>query len=177
MSPEATATPSAEAATELTFRSPTVSDGSVMHQLVKDGGVLEPNTVYCYLLLATHFAQNCLITERDGEAIGFIASYRPPSHPEAIFVWQIGVRPDARGQGLAKRMLHELVKRPANADVRFLEATVDPGNEPSCRLFRAFAREQGVPCDVSPGFTPEHFTPAEHPPEDLHRIGPLRREP
>ncbi len=175
MSPEATA--SEEAATELIFRSPTVDDGSAMYQLVKDSKVLEPNTRYAYLLLATHFAGTSLLAEQDGEVLGCVCAYRPPSHPEAVFVWQVGVRSDARGRGLAKRMLHELVKRPACADVRFLEATVDPGNEPSCRLFRAFAREQDVPCDVSPGFTPEHFAPAEHPPEDLHRIGPLRREP
>jgi len=170
--------PAAKAsAPEVSFRSPTVDDGAAMYQLVKDSQVLEPNTRYAYLLLSTHFAGNCLLAEQNGEVVGCVASYRPPSHPEAIFVWQIGVREDARGQGLAKRMLHALVERPANADVRFLEATVDPGNEPSCRLFRAFAREQGVPCDVSPGFVPEHFGPTEHPPEDLHRIGPLRREP
>ena len=169
----------------LVFRAPTVDDGAQMHALVKDSGVLEPNTCYAYLLLATHFADTCLVAMEGDRMLGFVAAYRPPSHPEAVFVWQIGVRAEARGRGLAKRLLHELVERPACAEVTHLEATVDPANEPSCRLFRAFARERGVPCDVSPGFAPHHFTtkhfaphhkgPAEHPPEDLHRIGPLRR--
>ncbi|MAQ14936.1 MAG: diaminobutyrate acetyltransferase [Sandaracinus sp.] len=159
----------------LRFRAPTVDDGAAMHALVKTGGVLEPNTCYAYLLLATHFADTCLVATEQGEVVAFVAAYRPPTHPDTVFVWQIGVHPRLRGRGVARRLLNELVTR--GDGVRFLEATVDPANEPSRRLFAGFARHQGVPCAIGAGFEPHHFTTGAagdaHPPEHLHRIGPF----
>ena len=180
--PMPTGEPSASAEA-LVFRSPTVRDGAAMHALVEAGGVLEPNTCYAYLLLASHFADTCLVATAGDEVSAFVAAYRPPSHPEALFVWQIGVHPRLRGRGVAGELLERIVDRWAPAGVRFLEATVDPANEPSRRLFASFARERGVPCEVGPGFEPHHFHPpsgalgASHPPEQLHRIGPFRESP
>lgn len=144
-----------------------------MHALVEACGGLEPNTCYAYLLLCTHFADTCMVAERDGALVGFVAAYRPPPRPDALFVWQVGVHPDARRIGLAGRLLEQAAGDPKETGVRFLEATVGETNAASQRLFRGFARTRGVGCEVGPGFTPEHFAPHEHESEHYYRIGPL----
>ncbi len=159
---------------ELRLRRPTVSDGAAIWALVRESGVLEPNTCYAYLLLCTHFAETCLVAERGGRLLGFVLGYRPPTRPEAVFVWQVGVRADCRGEGLGKRLLGRLVELPGCADATFLEATVAPSNEASNRLFLGFARELGVPCELERGFESADFGPLEHEAEPLYRIGPLR---
>jgi L-2,4-diaminobutyric acid acetyltransferase len=158
----------------ITLRAPSVTDGARAFALVRDAGNLEPNTLYAYLLLCTHFADTCLIAERQGECVGFVAAYRPPTHNDAVFVWQIGVSEAARGRGLAKRMLNALVEQPGCRGVRFVEATVAPSNLPSRALFESFARAHDAPCDVSTGFAAPHFAPHVHEAEALYRIGPFR---
>ncbi|MDN5865321.1 MAG: diaminobutyrate acetyltransferase [Gammaproteobacteria bacterium] len=154
------------------LRSPEARDGKTVWELVRAGGTLEANTPYCYLLLCSHFAENCIVAEKRGEIVGFIMAYRPPSDPEAVFVWQVGVAPAGRGQGLATKMLDRLIAQPGNFDARFLIATVDPDNAPSNKLFAAFARGQGATLETETGYGPELFPPG-HAPEPLLRIGPL----
>ena len=154
------------------LRGPRVEDGRRIHTLVLDDGTLEVNSAYCYILLCAHFAAHGIVAEHAGELAGFVAAYRPPSDPDAVFVWQVGVAPADRGRGLGKSMLRELIKRPANRDAIYLTATVDAGNEASNRLFTAFAREQGTVLETETGFTTDLFPP-DHPAEPLLRIGPL----
>ncbi|MDY7092998.1 MAG: diaminobutyrate acetyltransferase [Acidobacteriota bacterium] len=155
------------------FRHPQMEDGSDLWRLVGDAGTLELNSAYTYVLMATHFADTCLLAESDeGEPLGFVVAYRPPTHPEAVFVWQVAVAPEARGQGLGRRLLEELVARTAEDGVRYLEATVTPDNEPSRKLFRSFARELDTECRVE-DFMGQEVFPQDHEAEDLFRIGPI----
>lgn len=154
------------------IRAPRAGDARHIHALVCADDTLEANTAYCYLLLCTHFAQNGVVAERNGEIAGFVCAYRPPNDPEAVFVWQVGVAPAGRGQGLGKHLLHALVRRPANRDARWLTATVDAANGPSNKLFAAFAREHDAELATETGFPSELFPPG-HPAEPLLRIGPL----
>lgn len=168
-------TQSGPSAAPIQLRSPSVADGNAILQLVRASGVLEPNTCYAYLLLSTHFADTCVVAEQGGELVGFVAAYRPPTNPAAVFVWQIGVSEKARGQGLGKRLLHYVADAPGCEGVRFLEATVSPSNEASRRLFTRFANDRGSRCDVGPGFAPADFGPTTHEEELLFRIGPFER--
>ncbi|MGH8127114.1 MAG: diaminobutyrate acetyltransferase [Gammaproteobacteria bacterium] len=158
--------------TNLKLRSPCAEDGQHIHALVDTDATLEINSAYCYVLLCTHFAQHGIVAERNNELAGFVCAYRPPSDPEAVFVWQVGVAPAGRGQGLGKRLLHALVRQPANRDARYLTATVDADNQASNKLFAAFAREHGAPLATETGFPSELFLPG-HSAEPLLRIGPL----
>jgi L-2,4-diaminobutyric acid acetyltransferase len=160
------------------MRTPTVSDGAPMWALLSEAG-LDRNSPYAYLLVCTDFAETSVVAEDDEGLVGAVAAYRPPVRPEAVFVWQVGVADRARGRGLARRMLHEILALPANKDVEALTATVTPDNEPSLRLFRGLARELGVDCTEHPRFTVEHF-PADagaHEPENELVIGPLPGSP
>jgi L-2,4-diaminobutyric acid acetyltransferase len=154
-------------------RRPRPEDAAPLRRLIGEVGTLEQNSCYSYLLLCTHFASTCLLAERRGELVGFVLAYRPPSHPEWLFVWQVGVSSSARGVGLGRRMLTELIDQPAARSARFLTATVSPDNAASLALFRGFARAQEVPCEHGPGFASALFD-APHPDEHLLRIGPLK---
>lgn len=157
------------------LRRPTMQDGPEMWRLARDSGGLELNTGYMYALMAWRFADTCAVAEADGRLVGFVAGFRPPDDPEALFVWQVGVDPGSRGQGLAGRMLDHLVAR-QDPPVRYLEATVTPGNGPSCALFRSFARRAGAACAESEALRPEHLPEPGHEPEHLFRIGPIPKE-
>lgn len=156
---------------EPTFRHPGPEDGAAVYELIRDGGGLDLNTPYAYLLLTRMFATSSVVAEVDGELAGVVLGLRPPDEPTALFVWQIGVHPDHRGIGLGTRMLRWLTDacRP-----RHLTATVTPTNTASDRLFRGFARHLEVPCEVSPWASEEDFPGDGHEREDLYRIGPLR---
>ncbi len=157
---------------DIRFRAPRASDGLRIWESVRDDGVLEENSAYCYVLLCSHFAAHGIIAERDSELAGFVTAYRPPSDPEAVFVWQVGVAPAGRGQGLGKTMLKRLIRRPANRNANYLSATVAPDNEASNRLFAGFARDENARMERRKGYEPALF-PAGHEPEPLLRIGPL----
>lgn len=154
------------------FRTPRPEDGARMHQLVEEMGGLELNTAYFYVLYCIDYAETCLVAEVDDRLAGFVLGHRPPKRPDALFVWQIGVAPFMRRQGLARRLLDTFMER--NPDARWLEATVTPDNAASRKLFRSVARDHGVDCQISDFMLPEHF-PDGHEAEELFRIGPFER--
>lgn len=155
------------------YRGASPEDGKRLHALVERGGVLELSSCYSYVLMCHHFGGTTVVAEAGGEVVGFVTAYRPPTHPDTVFVWQIGVDPRARGRGVARGLLDALLKRPACNDVRFLEATVTPSNVASRRLFASFARRRGAALVTGGGYPSRLFAEDGHEPEDLIRIGPF----
>lgn len=155
---------------EPTFRRAEPSDGKAMYELVKEMGGLELNTAYFYILFCIDFADTCVVAEVDGKLAGFVLGHRPPNRPDAIFVWQVGVAPWMRKQGLARRLLEAFIEQ--NPDARWLEASVIPDNTASRKLFKSVARDRGVDCEIS-DYMPAELFPGGHEAEDLFRIGPF----
>lgn len=155
------------------IRPPAVADGASVWELVRKIGVLDLNSAYFYVMMGGYFAATSLVAEHAGRILGFVWGFRPPERPETLFVWQIGVAPEATGRGIAGRLLRALLDRPACRAVRCIEATVAPTNLASAALFRALARDLGTPCVVSTGFPATLFPEANHEPERLFRIGPF----
>jgi L-2,4-diaminobutyric acid acetyltransferase len=148
------------------------SDGARIWQTVQAIGSLELNSAYFYLLFATDFNETCLIAESGSDMVGVVIGYHPPRQPDVAFVWQVGVLPRMRGQGLGLRMLKTWSSLPANHQKTWICATVAQGNPESQALFRCFARDSQVDCHEQDHFTAAMF-PGEHAPEQLFRIGPL----
>lgn len=160
--------------TQLEIRPAEKEDGAAIWGLTRELDALESNSAYAYLLLCRDFGHSCRVATAGDDLLGFVVGYRPPRRRETIFVWQIGVHPDARGRGVAGRLLRDLVRGPESAGVTCLEATVTPDNQASRALFRSFARAVDAPCEVTPCFEPGDF-PEPHEPEELFRIGPFAR--
>ena len=159
----------------IVLRSPEKADGLEVYRLVDRCKPLDLNSCYAYLLLCTHFSDTCVLAEMDGGAVGFVSAYVPPERPDTVFVWQVAVDAKARGQGLAGRMLDELLARETCRGVTWLETTISPSNIPSQRLFRSWAERRGADCrDDETLFDEAAFGAEGHEAEVLFRIGPLK---
>lgn len=155
------------------LREPTPGDGSGVHQLIAACPPLDVNSTYCYLLLCSHFAATSVVADGESGVVGFVSAYRKPQAPDTLFVWQVAVGSAARGQGLARRMIEEILCRPACREIRRLETTISPSNEPSKALFQSLARGWGANCETTVLFPPETFGKEQHEEEELYSIGPL----
>ena len=143
-----------------------------MWRLVHAGGALDENSPYAYVLVCTHWAATSAVaTSGDGELAGFMAGHRVPDDPDTLFVWQIAVTPDHRGQGLASRLLDAVIAR--TPQPRWLEATVTPSNKASDALFRGAAHRWSTDISVR-DWAPASWFPGDHEPERRYRIGPIR---
>lgn len=152
---------------------PRVSDGAGIHRLVAACPPLDVNSTYAYLLLCRHFSGTCVRAARAGSTVGFVSAYRPPQRDDTIFVWQVAVDASCRGQGLALRMLRELLERPALRGCRYLETTVSPSNGASMTVFYRLARDLGAPVAQEEMFEEADFGDEPHESEKLIRIGPI----
>lgn len=157
------------------LRQPTQADGTAVWLLVEQLGSLDRNSTYAYLLLCRDFADTCILAEdpASGALLGFVMGYRLPARPDTVFVWQVAVSEQARGQGLASRLLDGLLLSDGCRGVRYLESTVTPSNEASRALFGALARRLDAELVESPGFPAEAFPTGDHEPEPRLRIGPF----
>lgn len=142
-----------------------------LHRLVAACPPLDPNSSYCNLLQCSHFGATSIAAIRNGELCGSVTAYRVPDHPETLFVWQVAVHPQARGQGLARTMLRELLAQLSG--VRFIETSITPDNEASWRLFTGFAAELHAETVRSVMFEKTQHFQGAHETEYLLRIGPL----
>lgn len=158
---------------EPVMRCPTAEDGPAISALIAASPPLDPNSAYCNLLQCSDFADTCVIAERDGRVVGWVSGYRPPSHPERIFVWQVAVDASARGEGLGGRMLDVLLARPAVRGATALTTTITADNPASWGLFTAFARRHGASLTRSPRFEREAHFAGAHDTEWQASIAPL----
>ncbi|WP_338012144.1 diaminobutyrate acetyltransferase [Alkalihalophilus marmarensis] len=152
---------------------PTVNDGAAMWELVNHS-TLDQNSAYKYIMMCEFFAETCVVAKDEDRVVGFITAFIPPTKPDVVFVWQIGVDTSQRGRGLASQMLNELVKRDGCKDVQYVEATVTPSNKASQSLFKRLARDHNTECEILECFPEELFPGDNHEKELTFRIGPLR---
>ena len=113
------------------------------------------------------------MAERDGRPVGWVSGYRPPAAPETLFVWQVAVASQARGQRLAGRMIEALLTRPQQAGVTHITTTITDDNRASWSLFEGLARQWGVPLEKSARFERDTHFAGAHATEWQARIGPL----
>ncbi|PQM27370.1 diaminobutyrate acetyltransferase [Sphingopyxis lindanitolerans] len=158
---------------DLQLRRPVATDGPAITALVARCAPLDRNSAYCNLLQCTHFADSCIVAERDGAIVGWVSGHRPPSDPQDFFVWQVAVAREGRSKRLASSMIKALLARPAQRGATHLITTVTDDNQASWALFHGLARDWDVPLERSPLFeSSAHFAGA-HATEYQARIGPF----
>ena len=160
-------------APELTFRSPSSEDGSDVWALIRDSGALDENSMYCNLVQCEHFSETCVIAELDGVIVGWISAFIPPDAPDTLFVWQVAVGEQARGRGVAKKMLAELFDRPVCADVKHLKTTITADNEASWALFNSFAANMDAELNREPHYKRDTHFGGKHATEYMVTVGEI----
>ena len=113
------------------------------------------------------------MAEQDGRLVGWLSGHRPPTAPDDIFVWQVAVAAEARGRGLAGRMLEALLERAAVRDAATLSTTITADNAASWALFEGFARKRGLALSRAEHFTRETHFAGRHDTEWLVTISLL----
>ncbi|QFT58874.1 L-2,4-diaminobutyric acid acetyltransferase [Sulfitobacter sp. THAF37] len=143
------------------LRKPEPDDGAAIWELVRDCKPLDENSIYANVIQADHFRDTCVVAEVDSEILGWISGHMIPNE-DAFFVWQVAVSPKARGLGLGKKMLNELINRDETAEATELKTTITKDNAASWGLFRSFARQIGGTLEDAPHFERDtHFGGAQ----------------
>lgn len=171
--PRDLALPETSPSAAVRLRKPEAEDGAAIWALIQSCKPLDENSLYCNLVQAEHFRDTCVLAERDGVLLGWISGHMIPNE-DALFVWQVAVSPKARGLGLGRRMLQDLIRRDACRDARQLRTTITRDNEASWALFRSLARHLGGEIKARPHYTRQDHFGGRHATEHLVTI-PLPR--
>lgn len=155
------------------LRKPVAEDGSRVWELVAACPPLDRNSMYCNLLQCRDFSETSVLAELEGEAVGWISGYRRPEEPSTLFIWQVAVHERARGLGLARNMLFELLERRNLRDIVWIQTTITPDNHASHALFRSVAAGANTSLEETSCFDEEQHFKGRHASERLITIGPL----
>ncbi|MGX5832177.1 diaminobutyrate--2-oxoglutarate transaminase [Mesorhizobium sp. 43Arga] len=161
----------------VTFRKPSGNHAADVQDLIALCPELDRNSLYCGLLLCTHFADTCVLAERAGEVVGWLAAYRQPSDPSTLFVWQIAVHPAVRNTGLGKGLIVSALSRPSCQGVSHIKATVTLSNKASKFFFTTVGRDLGAPIRQALQFDRETHFKGRHDSEYMIAIGPFHHSP
>lgn len=158
----------------IVFRPPTLEDGMDVFTLVRNCAPLDENSSYCNLLQSSHFASTSVACVADGELVGFISGYVIPDRPDTLFIWQVAVAEQARGMGLASRMLSHILARPNCVTIAHLETTITQDNAASWALFKRLAITLNGPFNSSAWMDKDIHFKGQHDSEALIHIGPFQ---
>lgn len=158
----------------IVFRNPKTLDGKNLWEIAKASNTLDVNSAYHYLIMCRHFKKTCIVTEKQGQVIGFVIAYIPTDSPDTVFIWQVAVDEKQRGQGLGVDMLIHVFKKVKVFHVNNIDATITPSNKASIKLFTAVARRLKAPFEFEKVFfSGADFGQNVHEPEILFHIGPI----
>lgn len=121
----------------------------------------------------SHFSSTSVAAFSQDEIVGFISAYIIPDKPNVLFIWQVAVGTQARGQGLATRMLQHILDRPCCKDINYLETTITQSNKASWALFNGLSNKLNTQVHSSIMFDREQHLDNAHATEMLVRIGPF----
>lgn len=152
---------------------PTINDAAEIHALIAACPPLDTNSLYANLLQTAHFSESCAVARINGKMVGWVSGHLPPAKKETFFLWQVAVHPEARGQSLPRRMLADILSRPSQSHIRFIETSITQDNEASWGLFRSIARRLQSPLRETPWFDRHKHLAGKHDTEYLVTIGPF----
>ena len=155
--------------TQPALRRPQATDGPAIWNLVSTCKPLDENSLYCNLIQTDHFRDTCVLAELDGKAVGWISGHMIPGQ-DVLFIWQVAVSPCARGLGLGRRMLTDLLARDSCIGAKTLKTTITSDNAASWALFRSLARHLGGQLTHQPHFTRDPHFAGRHATEHMVTI-------
>jgi len=155
----------------IVIRKPKKDDAGQIFDLVKNSKILDLNSEYLYLLQSTHFSNTCSVAVYENKIIGFVSGYMMPELLNNLFIWQVAVDEEFRGNDIAKKLIINILKRDG-LDVKCIQTTVSPSNSASLRVFEKVAKELVTKIKSSKFFESNDFK-NNHEEEVLYKIGPF----
>lgn len=141
-------------------------DGVKIWEHIKKHGGLDLNSAYCYMVICHHHGNSCYVAVNGNRLAGFVTAYYLPDLKDTLFVWQVGVDPDFRGQGVASQLLDSIIRNHPN--IHEINTTIEPANKASQNLFKSFAKRHGFSIASKKFIRAEDFPGnATHADEDL----------
>ncbi|BBP43719.1 diaminobutyrate acetyltransferase [Thiosulfativibrio zosterae] len=138
---------------------------------------LDLNSSYLYFLQASHFADTCILAKQNNKIVGFISAYIRPDEANNLFIWQVAVAEEMRGQGLAKQLLNHLIMRPHLANIDTITTTISPSNLSSQAVFRKMAQHFNCDITVTSFLDSSIFGQDTHEAEDLYTLKSAQATP
>jgi L-2,4-diaminobutyric acid acetyltransferase len=142
-------------------------------RLVASCPPLDTNSEYCNFLQCGHFLSTSVAAKLGNKLVGFISGYLLPERPDTLFIWQVAVAQEARGNGLASKMVNHILERPNCEGVNYLETTITESNKASWALFKGLASKLSTQESSSIWLEKDDHFEGEHASEALLKIGPF----
>ena len=158
---------------EVQISVPVAEDAAQVHALIAACPPLDGNSLYANLIQCTHFAQSCAVARSGGKVLGWISGHRLPADRSTYFLWQVAVHPQARGTGLARRMLADILARADQSGIEQMQTSITRTNEASWALFQSIAAWLSAPMREEPWFDRERHFRGQNDSEFLVTIGPF----
>ena len=153
----------------LCFRMPNATNGTEIWNLIQKCKPLDQNSMYCNLVQADHFRDTCVVAELNGKIVGWISGHIIPQKNE-MFIWQVAVCDDARGLGVGKKMLSELLQRKVTQHISKIQTTITKDNLASWGLFKSFSSKLEAELSHKPYYKREQHFDNMHDTEHLVTI-------
>ena len=157
---------------KITLIKPVKNHFNDVFNLVLDSKVLDVNSEYLYLIQTIHFRDTCSVAIHEGKVIGFVSGYIIPNEQNKLFIWQVAVSSEYRGQNIASRLIEFIIKN--NTKVEYVNTTVSPSNKSSIRVFEKLANSYNCPINNIDCFKASDFINS-HEDEVLYEIGPINK--
>lgn len=167
---------SLRAAPAIQIREPSAVDGAAIWQMINETGSLDKNSLYCNLLQCTHFSATCAVAEMDGVIVGWLSGYVPPDRDDTLFVWQVCVSAEARGQGVARKLIGAVLERASSRGIRYIDCTITEDNTASWALFGSVARTLNAQMQQTEHFLGDVHFGGSHDSELAVSIGPFDQD-
>ncbi len=132
----------------LTIRPMRTEDVAAVQAFVSTCPPLGVHTAFTYWVLSQYSSTFSFVAESDGRLCGLLTALATDRLDPGLYLWQLGVSEELRGQGVAGRLLSQLAQAMPPAGVTSFDVSISPENEASRRTFQGFARTVGAAWEV-----------------------------
>jgi L-2,4-diaminobutyric acid acetyltransferase len=155
------------------IKSPSSAYGFQIAELIKNSPPLDLNSTYHYFIQSHYFSETCAIAvNKADKVVGYVSGFHDPRNSNTLFIWQVAISKEARGNGLALKLIHFILQE--HPHVQFIETTITKDNTASISLFNKISNELNTNIIEEPFLDKSKHFLNQHDSENLFRIGPFK---